>query len=98
MIVLVIKSYLLIWATLVQDRNGNMANGAIVNLVDEVGAAAAVKFKGQPMAVSVDMSVSFLSTAKVNVSKLLSDILIILSFLLQMWHVFVSHNINIRNS
>lgn len=46
-----------------------MAPGAIVNLVDEVGAAAAVKIKGQPMAVSVNMSVSFLSAAKVNVSK-----------------------------
>ncbi|KAL9664531.1 hypothetical protein QQ045_019935 [Rhodiola kirilowii] len=49
-----------------QDRNGNMAPGAIFNLVDEVGAAAAVQFEGQPMLVSVDMSVSFLSTAKVD--------------------------------
>ncbi|CAM8916363.1 unnamed protein product [Rhodiola kirilowii] len=51
------------------DRNGNMAPGAIFNLVDEVGAAAAVQFEGQPMLVSVDMSVSFLSTAKVDVRR-----------------------------
>uniref|UniRef100_A0A7N0VAJ4 Thioesterase domain-containing protein n=1 Tax=Kalanchoe fedtschenkoi TaxID=63787 RepID=A0A7N0VAJ4_KALFE len=43
-----------------------MAPGAIVNLVDEVGAAATYQFEGQPMSVSVDMSVSFVSTAKVD--------------------------------
>lgn len=50
-----------------QDRNGNLANGAIANLVDEVGGAA-VYVEGLPMKVSVDMSISFVSTAKVNVS------------------------------
>lgn len=50
-----------------QDRNGNLANGAIANLVDEVGGAV-VYVEGLPMKVSVDMSISFVSTAKVNVS------------------------------
>lgn len=47
------------------DRNGNLANGAIANLVDEVGGAV-VYVEGLPMNVSVDMSISFVSTAKVN--------------------------------
>lgn len=50
-----------------QDRNGNLANGAIANLVDEVGGAV-VYVEDLPMKVSVDMSISFVSTAKVNVS------------------------------
>lgn len=50
-----------------QDRNGKLASGAIANLVDEVGGAV-VHIEGLPMNVSVDMSISFLSTAKVNVS------------------------------
>ncbi|KAF5446780.1 hypothetical protein F2P56_032382 [Juglans regia] len=47
------------------DRNGNLASGAIANLVDEVGGAV-VHVEGLPMNVSVDMSISFVSTAKVN--------------------------------
>ena len=43
-----------------------MCNGAIANLVDEVGAVL-VQVAGLPMNVSVDMSICFLSTAKVNV-------------------------------
>ncbi|XP_031250268.1 acyl-coenzyme A thioesterase 13-like [Pistacia vera] len=47
------------------DKNGSLANGAIANLVDELGGAV-VQVDGLPMNVSVDMSISFLSTAKVN--------------------------------
>uniref|UniRef100_A0A2P2JUN7 Uncharacterized protein MANES_17G018900 n=1 Tax=Rhizophora mucronata TaxID=61149 RepID=A0A2P2JUN7_RHIMU len=48
------------------DRNGNLATGAIANLVDEVGGAV-VHVEGLPMNLSVDMSISFLSSAKLNV-------------------------------
>ncbi|KAJ0021581.1 hypothetical protein Pint_32600 [Pistacia integerrima] len=51
------------------DKNGSLANGAIANLVDELGGAV-VQVDGLPMNVSVDMSISFLSTAKVNVREL----------------------------
>lgn len=51
-----------------QDRSGKLANGAIANLVDEVGGAV-VHVEGLPMSVSVDMSISFMSTAKLNVSR-----------------------------
>ncbi|PON42766.1 Thioesterase domain containing protein [Parasponia andersonii] len=47
------------------DRNGRLASGAIANMVDVVGASV-VYAEGLPMNVSVDMSISFLSTAKVN--------------------------------
>ncbi|XP_076914104.1 uncharacterized protein LOC143572981 [Bidens hawaiensis] len=47
------------------DRNGNLAAGAIANLVDEIGATMVYE-KDVPMNVSVDMSISYLSTAKVN--------------------------------
>uniref|UniRef100_A0A2P2JUQ5 Acyl-coenzyme A thioesterase 13 n=1 Tax=Rhizophora mucronata TaxID=61149 RepID=A0A2P2JUQ5_RHIMU len=47
------------------DRNGNLATGAIANLVDEVGGAV-VHVEGLPMNLSVDMSISFLSSAKLN--------------------------------
>ncbi|KAH7542298.1 hypothetical protein FEM48_Zijuj02G0058600 [Ziziphus jujuba var. spinosa] len=47
------------------DREGNLANGEIANLVDEVGGAV-VHVEGLPMNVSVDMSISFLTTAKLN--------------------------------
>ncbi|KAI3806455.1 hypothetical protein L1987_22360 [Smallanthus sonchifolius] len=47
------------------DRNGNLAVGAIANLVDEIGATM-VHEKDVPMNVSVDMSISYLSTAKLN--------------------------------
>ncbi|PON62793.1 HotDog domain containing protein [Trema orientale] len=45
------------------DRNGRLASGAIANMVDVVGASV-VHAEGLPMNVSVDMSISFLSTAK----------------------------------
>ncbi|KAF8397339.1 hypothetical protein HHK36_016252 [Tetracentron sinense] len=47
------------------DATGNLSSGAIANLVDEVGGAL-VHVEGLPMKVSVDMSISYLSTAKVN--------------------------------
>ncbi|XP_021906876.1 acyl-coenzyme A thioesterase 13-like [Carica papaya] len=47
------------------DRNGNLATGAIINLVDEVGNAP-VHIQGLSVNVSVDMSISFLSTAKLD--------------------------------
>ncbi|CAE6019990.1 unnamed protein product [Arabidopsis arenosa] len=47
------------------DRDGNLANGAIANLVDEVGGAL-VHVEGLPILVSVDMSIAFLSKAKVG--------------------------------
>ncbi|XP_054798822.1 uncharacterized protein LOC129303491 [Prosopis cineraria] len=47
------------------DRTGKLATGAIVNLVDELGGAVAHS-EGFPANVSVDMSISFLSTAHVN--------------------------------
>ncbi|KAJ7964122.1 acyl-coenzyme A thioesterase 13 [Quillaja saponaria] len=47
------------------DRAGNFASGAVANLVDEVGGAL-VHVEGLPMNVSVDMCISYLSTAKVN--------------------------------
>ncbi|CAN6696102.1 unnamed protein product [Malus baccata var. baccata] len=46
------------------DRAGNLANGAIANLVDLVGAS--VHFRGLPMNVSVDISISYLSKAKLG--------------------------------
>ncbi|GJX60905.1 phospholipase-like protein [Tanacetum coccineum] len=48
-----------------EDRNGNMAVGAIANLVDEIGATMVYE-KDVPMNVSIDMSISYLSTAKLN--------------------------------
>ncbi|KAI3750141.1 hypothetical protein L2E82_20767 [Cichorium intybus] len=47
------------------DRNGNLAVGAIASLVDELGASVVYE-KDVPMNVSVDMSISYLSTAKLN--------------------------------
>ncbi|EYU45972.1 hypothetical protein ABFS82_04G085400 [Erythranthe guttata] len=47
------------------DINGNLSNGAIAAMVDEIGAAA-VHHDGQPMDVSVDMSISYISPAKMN--------------------------------
>ncbi|CAL1402212.1 unnamed protein product [Linum trigynum] len=47
------------------DKSGKLATGAIANLVDEVGGAV-VHVEGLPMNVSVDMSISFLSTAKLH--------------------------------
>ncbi|XP_009374290.1 acyl-coenzyme A thioesterase 13 isoform X3 [Pyrus x bretschneideri] len=48
-----------------KDRDGNLANGAIANLVDIVGGSLAF-IPGLPMNVSVDISVSYVSTAKVH--------------------------------
>ncbi|XP_010510433.1 PREDICTED: acyl-coenzyme A thioesterase 13-like isoform X1 [Camelina sativa] len=47
------------------DRDRNLANGAIANLVDEVGGAL-VQIQGLPPCVSVDMSIAFLSQAKLG--------------------------------
>ncbi|KAG9453881.1 hypothetical protein H6P81_006785 [Aristolochia fimbriata] len=47
------------------DENGNFSNGAIANLVDEIGSAALLS-EGFPIKVSVDMSISYLSPAKMN--------------------------------
>ncbi|XP_073037742.1 uncharacterized protein [Primulina eburnea] len=47
------------------DENGNLAVGAISALVDEIGAAA-IHREGLAMDVSVDMSISYLSPAKVH--------------------------------
>ncbi|XVE59372.1 hypothetical protein DITRI_Ditri05aG0041400 [Diplodiscus trichospermus] len=47
------------------DKSGNLATGAVANLVDEVGGAV-VHVEGLPINVSVDMSISFLGTAKLN--------------------------------
>ncbi|CAH9138655.1 unnamed protein product [Cuscuta epithymum] len=51
--------------SLVVSPNGVFASGAIANLVDKVGGAV-VYVEGLPMNVSVDMSISYLSTAKFN--------------------------------
>ena len=50
-----------------QDRAGNLANGAIANIVDIV-AHSPIYVVGQPANVSVDISISYVSAAKVNVS------------------------------
>ncbi|XP_021715463.1 putative esterase C31F10.02 isoform X2 [Chenopodium quinoa] len=60
------------------DRTGNLAGGAIANLIDIVGNALIYRL-GQPMNVSVDMSISYLSNAKLDdeleiTSKLLGKI------------------------
>ncbi|KAG5064079.1 hypothetical protein JHK85_005262 [Glycine max] len=47
------------------DRSGKLASGAIANLVDEVGGAV-IHEEGLPMNVSVDMSISFLSSVRVG--------------------------------
>ncbi|XP_020101314.1 acyl-coenzyme A thioesterase 13-like [Ananas comosus] len=47
------------------DSSGNLSPGAIANLVDEVGSAA-LHADGHHMKVSVDMSISYMSTAKVE--------------------------------
>ncbi|XP_077236853.1 uncharacterized protein LOC143878448 isoform X2 [Tasmannia lanceolata] len=47
------------------DMTGNLSSGAIANLVDEVGGAV-VQANGPCMKVSVDMSIAYLSTAKVD--------------------------------
>ncbi|XP_050138579.1 uncharacterized protein LOC126614920 isoform X1 [Malus sylvestris] len=48
-----------------KDRDGTLANGAIANLVDIVGGSLAF-IPDLPMNVSVDISVSYVSTAKVH--------------------------------
>ena len=50
-----------------QDRTGKLASGAIANLVDIVGGCV-VHVEGLPLNVSVDISISFLSTARPDVS------------------------------
>ncbi|XP_050110225.1 uncharacterized protein LOC126589087 isoform X2 [Malus sylvestris] len=48
-----------------KDRSGNLANGAIANLVDVVGISLEYG-EGLPMIVTIDMSISYLSTAKID--------------------------------
>ncbi|MBA0735616.1 hypothetical protein Gogos_019450 [Gossypium gossypioides] len=55
------------------DKNGNLATGAIANIVDEVGGSA-VFVIGVPMKVSVDISISFLGTAKLGVTNLIMNL------------------------
>lgn len=43
--------------------------GAIASLVDEIGAAV-IHEEGKPMDVSVNMSISYVSDARINVSLL----------------------------
>uniref|UniRef100_A0A7C9D3D8 Acyl-coenzyme A thioesterase 13 n=1 Tax=Opuntia streptacantha TaxID=393608 RepID=A0A7C9D3D8_OPUST len=47
------------------DRAGNLAAGAIANLIDIVGNALIYRV-GKPMNVSVNMSISYLSNAKLG--------------------------------
>ncbi|XP_049410049.1 uncharacterized protein LOC125873197 isoform X2 [Solanum stenotomum] len=47
------------------DREGKLAAGAIANLIDAVGAGC-VNVGGHPVNVSVDMSISFHSSAKID--------------------------------
>lgn len=49
-----------------QDRSGKLASGAIANLVDEIGCAV-IYDKDLPEPVSVDMSISYMSSADVDV-------------------------------
>ncbi|KAL0389100.1 UNVERIFIED_CONTAM: hypothetical protein Scaly_0267100 [Sesamum calycinum] len=53
------------------DGDGNLARGAIASLIDEIGAAV-INEGGQPMDVSVDMSISYISAAKMNHEVLIS--------------------------
>lgn len=62
-----------------QDKDGNLSNGAIANLVDVAGASL-IYVTGLPMNVSVDMSISYVSKAKIGVSKLPLKIIYILHF------------------
>nr|DAD26631.1 TPA_asm: hypothetical protein HUJ06_028099 [Nelumbo nucifera] len=48
-----------------KDASGNLSAGAIASLVDDVGEAS-VHDEDLPLKVSVDMSISILSTAKAN--------------------------------
>ncbi|KAL0537280.1 hypothetical protein IC582_026257 [Cucumis melo] len=59
------------------DRSGKLASGAIANLVDEIGCAV-IYDEALPEPVSVDMSISYMSSADVDdeleiVSKLLGQ-------------------------
>ncbi|XP_020423071.1 acyl-coenzyme A thioesterase 13 isoform X2 [Prunus persica] len=48
-----------------KDKDGNLSNGAIANLVDVAGASL-IYVMGLPMNVSVDMSISYVSKAKID--------------------------------
>ncbi|KAI3450305.1 hypothetical protein Pfo_006970 [Paulownia fortunei] len=72
------------------DRNGKLAMGAIASLIDEIGAAV-VHQDGQPMDVSVDMSISYISAAKMN------DELEIISRCLGRLGGYAGTNVLIRN-
>ena len=56
-----------IWDWYLQDRTGKLASGAIANIVDIAGGCV-VHVEGLPFNVSVDISISFLSTARPDVS------------------------------
>ncbi|KAL3512467.1 hypothetical protein ACH5RR_025184 [Cinchona calisaya] len=48
------------------NRGGNLASGAVANLVDIAGNAVARKKKGETIKVSVDMSILYISLAKIG--------------------------------
>lgn len=50
-----------------QDRTGNLAVGAIANLIDMLGSVLAYEV-GKPVNVTVDLSILYLSNAKLDVS------------------------------
>ncbi|XP_022893216.1 acyl-coenzyme A thioesterase 13 [Olea europaea var. sylvestris] len=47
------------------NKDGNFVPGAIATMVDELGAAV-IHVEGQPMDVSIDMSINCLATAKMG--------------------------------
>nr|GMD69295.1 acyl-coenzyme A thioesterase 13-like [Ipomoea batatas] len=49
-----------------QDKNGNLGSGAIATLVDEVGCAT-VYVEGLPFNVTVDITINYVSTAKLDI-------------------------------
>lgn len=51
---------------ILQNKDGNLVPGAIATMVDELGAAV-IHVEGQPMDVSIDMSINYLATAKMGV-------------------------------
>ncbi|PWA67244.1 Thioesterase superfamily [Artemisia annua] len=59
-------SYCFIVPPRLTDRNGNLAVGAVATIVDKIGASVLYRKVGRRMHVSVDMSISYLSTAKLN--------------------------------
>lgn len=56
---------------ILQGVDGNLSAGAIANLVDEIGGAV-ILADGQHTKVSVDMSISYMSAARIHVNLLTS--------------------------